>query len=288
MNINLDVSHLSSVLANQKIKKFVERSLNSNLLRIGFSDVFCKDLKNALDTFEITSFRRKHKKELESVYENRYYRNMVPQYFRKYIFPEVNNAQNILDFGCGSGGLSYNLSKERLTSTITGIDIVKADSWDRYSSKLLRYHVFKPDKLADIIEEISPDVFICTWVLHHLTIEQQDSLFTILSKVKSKPQLVILEDSYSVKLKPLCWPEVMHEFDRFTYEEKKKTIYAFDCIVNIMFSGRYEINMPNTYKTVEGWSDFIENYNFKIKMVRYIGVPKYRDTSSPQALMIFE
>ena len=150
-----------------------------------------------LDSLEVVKFRRKYAQELDSVYEKGFHGNLAQQYFKKYIFPTIPNANTILDFGCGSGNLCFNLSKEKLGSQIIGIDIVESELWDHYRSNSLTYRAFKPEQLADILEEISPDVFISTWVLHHLPLDEQASLFSVLSRLSTKPQIVIIEDAYS-------------------------------------------------------------------------------------------
>ncbi|MGL1957101.1 MAG: class I SAM-dependent methyltransferase [Colwellia sp.] len=286
-----DTLKVSQILCNAELRSFVSESFSFVLKNIGLSDQFCNDLTSML--YDLTppavlSFREKYEDEILSVYKNNFFGKLIPNFFKEYIFAHVADGLRILDYGCGSGELSYTLARENTNSIVTGIDIIESENWRSFLQANLSYRVFKPVELSGIIKKTKPDIFICTWVLHHMDLQQQRSLFSTLANHATDLQLYILEDSFSTNLKPKHWPKVATGFESFNQETKKEALFVYDWVTNNILAGRFNLNMPKTYQSIEEWIELASKYGFIKEKINYIGIPDLRDNGSPQALIILK
>jgi len=101
----------------------------------------------------------------------------------------INNESRVIDIGCGTGRLEFDLAKK--CKSVLGIDLSKRNI-ERANLKLLRNPnskiSFKNNTIRDIINEESPhfDYAVITYVIHEVNVEERIELLSDIAQVADK------------------------------------------------------------------------------------------------------
>lgn len=99
-------------------------------------------------------------------------------------------------------------------------------------------------------------------------------------------RLVVLEDSYSIKLSPENDIGVYNSFMKFSEDNRRKIMGVYDWVANKVLAQRYKVEIPLTYRTLEEWERLFIDKGFSITKKKFIGFPDKRDINTPQSLLI--
>ncbi|MBI4043654.1 MAG: class I SAM-dependent methyltransferase [Candidatus Diapherotrites archaeon] len=267
------------------MRKYIFEDVNASLHSIGFSKVFRKDLIKALEKDQIKKFRNKHFNEITKKYVIGFRQKVAPSFLENEFIPHIPSAKLIIDVGCGTGALPYRLSKYNRFKKIIGVDVTQYPEWKLFSNAKTEFIQINPNSLENILKSFHPDVVTLTWSLHHMPkINQKSYLQGIYDALPNEGKVIILEDSYSTKKRPLKGARTWAKFMRLKPRERQKVMSMLDWVANKVLSGRAKIPMPYSYRTTEEWTKLCERMGYRVK-TRYFGFPNKRDINNPQALI---
>ena len=106
--------------------------------------------------------------------------------------------------------------------------------------------------------------------------------------INNGTQIIILEDCFSDKLKPIVGLDKYNKFKELSTKEKKAVMSAYDWVANRVLAQRDKVPIPFTYRTLEGWEKLCEKIGFKVKTKKFMGFPDDRDINTPQALFVIK
>jgi len=210
----------------------------------------------------------------------------VPPYFEKQVIPYIPKSKTILDLGCGTGILAHLLEKSGKFEQIVGMEIDKYSEWDKFRSEKVSFSVVREDEFNDFLRKINPEVIVLTWVLHHMTFEEQERYLKNIYSLLSKVTLVVLEDSFSIKIPPEENMGAYNSFNRLNLKEKRHIMSILDWLANRVLGMKDNIPIPFAYRTLEDWEKLFEKIGFEVIKKRYIGFPSNRDINTPQSLIV--
>jgi len=280
---------IKNLMFNKETREFIFSNLRKSLKDIGFSSEFIEDLIKTLNDFDVKKFQRKHKEELEKIYKVGFFQRLVPSYFGKYVIPKIPKSKTIVDIGCGTGILAKKLSESGSFDKIIGIDLNKYQEWDKFKSSKIDFKIIKEKDFSEFLKDTQPDQVVLTWTLHHMEYDEQErymkEIYTNLSKGS---KIIILEDSYSEKMKPENGEQKCENFMKFKAEERRKIMSVYDWIANRILAVRNNVNIPFSYRTLEGWESLFKSIGYNINFKEFIGFPNKRDINTPQSLIVIE
>ncbi len=278
---------IGEVLENQKLREFIENNLKESLNSIGFSEIFIKDLMEFFSDLQVDRFIGQYENELERVHSKGFFQKIVPDYFSKYVIPAIPASQKIIDVGCGTGVLANLLSKREDFKKIIGIDLNPYPEWDIFKTDKIEFKIIKENEFIDFMADEKPNTVVLTWTLHHMEYHEQERyLKYIYDNLKTKSEVVILEDAYSAKLRPESGITRHSSFMKFEKGDRQKIMAFYDWVANRILARRKLVNMSFAYRTIEEWEEIFEKTGFKNERQKYIGFPDQRDINTPQSLLI--
>jgi len=278
---------ISNLLTNKELHNYVISNLQSSLSSIGFSKNLVNDLTLNLGNLDPRQFGQKYLVELNEVYTVGFFQRLVPQYFSRYVVPEIPASDEILDLGCGTGILASLLAKEDKLQHITGIDLHPYPEWELFKNPKITFKVVPEKDFFDFLSKEKPSVATLTWALHHMEYDEQERYAQYLHNVLTPgARLVILEDSYSTKLPPENDIGVRDFFIKFSEEDRRKIMGVYDWVANKVLAQRDKVGIPFTYRTLEEWEKLFVNKGFSINQKKFIGFPDNRDINTPQSLLM--
>ena len=231
----------------------------------------------------------KKEKELYRLQDIGFFQYHAPKFAEKFLLPPVPAAKNVLDLGCGRGGLMSTMSKLGRFERLIGIDINPYKEWRELENEKLHFQVVKEDKFPDFIKEIKPDMVMICWVLHHMKYDEQERYLSYVSEALMPGAYVaVLEDCYSTKLPPEHDHNIHEEFMALSPTERKTVISVYDWVANRVLARRKEMPIPFAFRTFEEWIELFDKYGFKYFDGHYIGFAEHRDVNTPQSLLIFK
>lgn len=275
------------VLSNDKLRQLVAANLQVSMSGIGFSESFIKEFLDNIITLELSAFIEKHKAELQRVEIGHFFGEVVPDYFEKYIVPEVPSVRKVLDLGCGPAVLIKLLIKRGMNEEIVGMDIKASPEWQSLASDKVRFEVVQENDFLPFLEKEQPDTVTATWVFHHMEYDQQERYLRSIYKVLKKgAEMVVLEDAFSVTLRPELGQKYHNEFLKLSSEERHRIMGTNDWIANRVFSMRTTMPVPFAYRTLEDWKKIFEESGFTVTKTRFLGFPTPRDVFNPQSVLV--
>jgi SAM-dependent methyltransferase len=275
-------------LISPKLVKYVRDNLSQSLTSINFSKEFVVYLLKHLANLDFPNFYKKFDYELERIYTKGFFQNIVPSYFDKNVIPNIPASNYIIDIGCGTGILAHRLIRQSRFKKIEGIDISTYPEWKLFSSEKVKFKIVPQQDFDKYLSSTPFDNVVLTWSLHHMPYDEQESyLKKLFSHLKTGGTVVILEDSYSEKLKPEFGEDIWKEFMKLSADERRKVMSFYDWIANRVLAKRYAEPIPCTYRTLEEWSKIGEKIGFKTFKTIFIGFPDNRDINTPQSLIVF-
>lgn len=191
----------------------------------------------------------------------------------------------VADIGCGTGGLS-----EAIVQNITGVRrIIATDLIDRFniSNNLVEFRLQpQEDKLS--IDNNTIDTAVLSYVLHHIEKEDQITLLKDINRIlKIGGILIVLEDTFSNKLKPINNSVLLTNYLKLD-EIKRKSVLSFcDWLNNTVF-GKLNIPVPFTFKNIEEWERIFEQVGFSLVDKQFLGIDKCNLNFTPRGIMVFE
>ena len=283
-----EIDIIKRIMRNNKISSFVIGNLRLSLKDIGFSNIFISGLLKNLAELDINLFQKKYSRELQRVYTENFFQKIVPDYFENYVFPELEE-EVILDIGCGTGILAKRLEEKNKVIKVIGIDINSYPEWKKFTSKKVEFKVVKEAEFEEFLHLIKFDAIVLTWTLHHMEYEEQIKYLKILyHSVKKGTKIVVLEDSFSERLKPLVAFDKYSKFNLLSAKEKNEVMSVYDWVANRILAQRDKVPIPFAYRTLEEWIRLCKKIGFQIKTQTFIGIPNKRDINTPQSLFVIE
>ena len=274
------------VLSDEKRRDFIVTSLRESMTSLGFSAMLINEFLDNITTIDTISFIQKYKEELTKIQLKHFFDELVPKYFKKYILSEIPDGGKVFDLGCGRGTLIQSLVDRGTNNEIVGIDIKETPEWDDIASEHVRFEVVQEANFLSFLEKEKPDIVTATWIFHHMEYDQQKRYITSLYKVLNKgATLVVLEDSYSEVLPPELGQERFEAFMKWSVDDRRMIMGAYDWIANRIFSMRTTIPVPFAYRTVEGWKELFEEIGFTVTKTRFLGFPD-RDVNTAQSVLV--
>jgi len=284
----MEIDIVKKIMQSSKISSFIIDNLISSLKDIGFSNIFINDLLGNLAELDINLFQKKYSGELQRVYTGNFFQKIVPDYFEKYVFPELEE-EVILDIGCGTGILAKRLEEKNKIRKVIGIDINSYPEWEKFTSKKVEFKIVKEVEFEEFLDSINFDAIVLTWTLHHMEYEEQIKYLKILYySVKKGTKIIILEDSFSEKLKPLVGSDKYNKFSLLSIKDKNAVMSIYDWVANRILAQRDKVPIPFAYRTLEEWIRLCKKIGFQIKTQTFIGIPNKRDINTPQSLFVIE
>ncbi len=136
----------------------------------------------------------------------------------------------------------------------------------------------------------SLDTIILSMVFHHLNSKYQKEMIKNLnSYLRNKGKIILIEDTYPEKTNISKCSRITKEFLSFKPSEKKKILYFYDWFGNRLMRNRDNINLTNSYKTMEGWKSFFEKNGMKQIRSEFIKEnPTSPDIFPPKAIIVFQ
>lgn len=279
---------IRSVLANAKLKKYIFIDIQSSLHSIGFSKRFTKDLIKALEEDRIQKFRREHREEIKKKYAIGFRQKIAPDFLENEVIPHIPPSKFIMDIGCGTGALSYRLSKYDRFKKIIGVDIAKYPEWKLFYNSKMEFAQIDPNSFEKVLKSYQPHTITLTWSLHHMPATMQKKyLQKIHEALPRGGKVIVLEDAYSIEKNPLNGVKIWKRFMKLNQNERQKVMSVLDWIANKVLSGRRKIPMPYSFRTVEEWTKLCMAVGLRVKS-RFLGFPDKRDINVPQALLVLE
>lgn len=280
---------LLNKIANKKLYNYILTNLQSSLASIGFSSKFINYFLNNFSQISFDEFYRIFDSEIKKIYDINFFQKIVPNYFSKEVVPYIPKSNKILDIGCGTGILIHSLANKKRFGELVGIDIDKYPEWQKFKNPKIQFKIVKETHFENFLKKTNPDNIILTWSLHHMDYDEQLRYLTDIHKnIKNGSRIIILEDAYSEKLKPINGKVVYNKFMKLNSSEKKIVMSTYDWIANRILARRKHVPIPFSYRTLEDWQKLCEKIGYKTIDKIFIGFPNKRDINTPQSLLIVE
>ncbi len=284
--MNEEFKIIKRMLENKKVKSFVISNLKTSLKGIGYSKELIQDLIKEFEKYDFTGFQLRNSKELHKVNSIGFFQKIVPIYFENQVIPYVPSSKKVVDIGCGTGILAHKLAQSKRFDQIIGIDIDSYPEWDKFKERSVSFKIVKEKEFREFLKETKPETIIFTWALHHMDFKEQERYLGEIHSILDKVTIVVLEDSFSVKMRPQEDIGVYDSFNKLNLDEKNNVMSILDWTANRVLERRDKIPLPFTYRTLEDWQKLFEEIGFKLIKKRYIGFPKNRDVNTPQSIIV--
>ncbi len=282
-----ELKNIKGILADEHIRKFAEQNLKNSLHSIGFSENLIKELIFLFDDLNIEPFVKKHEKELEEIHTKRFFQKIVPDYFQKYIVPEIPEAEKVVDVGCGTGVLLRLLSVNTQFKKLIGIDLNPYPEWELFVTERITFKIVEEIKFKSFLAVERPNIIVLTWTLHHMPFEEQKRyLKYIYSNMEKDSVVVVLEDAYSSKMAPETGKDKHEAFMEFNKNDRIKLVSFYDWVANRILARRKLVPMPFSFRALEEWEQLFAQNGFETVNKKYIGFPEQRDINTPQSLLV--
>jgi len=283
-----ELDSIREFMSNEKVRSFVLTNLKESMDFLGHSKEFIRDLEELFDSLDIKRFTKEHNSDLIKYNTMGWVQVLEPEFFEKYVIPNIPQTNKLLDIGCGTGILLHILKNSDSIKGLLGIDIDPYPEWENYRDERLILDVVKPGQFDDYLKKCGADGIVMTWALHHMEYAEQKKYLDQIYISFEKITLTILEDTYS-DIKPLMEDIGSNEeFRKLTSDEKKMVLSVNDWLANRVLLQRWAEPIPFQYRSIEEWEEFFREIGFKIKRSDYIGFPKGRDVNNPQGLFVIE
>lgn len=282
-----DYKAIKQIIADPKLKDFIDNNLSQSLLDIGFKDVTVAHLLDTIADGNFEEFIIAHENELHLVHDVNFFEQFVPEFYKIHILKFIPKSKLALDIGCGKGVLARLLIKEKLFNKVIGLDIKEYVDWKEIKDSNLVFKLIRPAELENFLISFKADVTFLTWALHHMTFSlQEEYLKKIFNSMKNSGRLVLLEDSYASGSLPIVASTAYDNFMTLSEHDRQRVMSVYDWVANRVLARRIETPITFTYRTVEEWSALLRRIGFKIVTQRFIGFPNHRDINNPQSLII--
>lgn len=277
---------IKSMLENKRVKSFVVGNLKTSLKGIGYSKELIQDLINQFEKYDFTGFQLRNSEELHEVHSIGFFQKIVPIYFENQVIPYVPSSKKVVDIGCGTGILAYKLAQSKRFDQIIGIDINSYPEWNKFKGGGVSFKIVKEKEFREFLKETKPETIILTWALHHMDFKKQEEYLREIHSILDKVIIVVLEDSFSVKMQPQEDIGVYESFNKLNLDEKNKVMSILDWTANRVLERRDKTPIPFTYRSLEDWQKLFEEIGFKLIKKKYIGFPENRDINTPQSIIV--
>ncbi len=126
-------------------------------------------------------------------------------------------------------------------------------------------------------------------VMHHLNFQKQAKYLEAMhDALPSGATLLLLEDSYSMILKPEQGVERHNIFMKLSLSDRLAIMGIYDWFANRVFCMRTQTPVPFAYRTIEEWGEIGTQAGFTHLKSQFIGYPANFDVHTPRALIVFQ
>lgn len=194
-------------------------------------------------------------------------------------------GKTVLDFGCGAGFLSIELSKR-------GFEIVTSDVL-QYRIPDAQHFPFKQITNSNTIPfpTRSIDTTVVKTVLHHINTDQILNTLKELRRI-TKKNLIIEEDTYNldrssqIVKKALKTQGRLNKFLIMSPKRQFSCLLLKDYFTNAVVFGHSEMSFTFTFKTLSQWKSLLAKAKFKVERIIIEGFEKDKLTTNCQAWLI--
>lgn len=200
-----------------------------------------------------------------------------------------SEENKVLDFGCGMGHLSAELSEQKYV--VTPADVI--DYTDDVSKKDKNLTFKKMSSATDV--DFSGEHFdtIIIWqVLHHIDEEHLSPILSVLSKIGDR--LIINEELYGSGDEVKGFSQSIRKQKEFAQyvamdeNDQRAILTIIDYVANIIFGlSIHKMNMPLGFKTVAQWKTILSNAGFDIEGIHSVGI-RGEHKWHPDAQILFD
>lgn len=189
----------------------------------------------------------------------------------------------VLEVGCDGGGFARLASKYAKMYVGTDISLPKS-AQSRGKMKFIRQ---KSETEVPVMDSFA-DVALLIAMLHHVERPAQAKLLrNVKRKLAAGGKIVVFEDAFSERKKPLLKNSVPAAFGKLTTGQKMGCMALIDWVGNVLVLGR-KTPMPSTFRTMEGWEKLFRALGFRVLVSRYLGFPRRFFHQVPYGLFVLE
>jgi len=189
------------------------------------------------------------------------------------------------------GGRADDLAEQIIlsNSSIKKVNVTDIGIFTERSNNPKVEFIVQPSLKKILFDKESVDTAILSMVLHHLENKnQKDLLNSIISSLKKKGVIILIEDTYPEDYSTENLDEIMREYLRFNNDEKKKILFFYDWFGNKLMRNRDNLPIIFNYKTIEEWCKFFEDLGLQLIRKEFIKKDYSKpDLFPPKAIMVF-
>ena len=195
----------------------------------------------------------------------------------------------ICDVGCAFPTLCIALNHNLRGMQFIGLDVEEQFGWDlpllKERMPNIEFRLMQePAKIP--FADNSVNTIIMTFMLHHLTVPNEVFLQEINRVLKPGGNVIILEDSFSDKLK-MSFPEsipildervrltveiITDKFSVFDESQKKAILHFFDWFAHNFIGTERKPIVPGNYLSMEEWTKCFADTGFALEHQTYLGI----------------
>jgi 2-polyprenyl-3-methyl-5-hydroxy-6-metoxy-1,4-benzoquinol methylase len=240
-------------------------SFNENkLIKKKLLDIFIKNKdKNDIEILKICNhiftFIELHKKSRDRTY----ILNKIFPVINEYI--NLNENDNILDFGGGDGSFIYNLGKCKNISN-NNIYCIETTEWVEKYNKINNNinYIYWDNENINIDTSMKFNLITCMVVLHHIPISKRKIVIQQLHKLLNDDGILMIKEHSCENIKDLSLIKIEHLLYHSISEEKDLNNYEKKSIENYMsFNEINELLIDNNFKII---SLYEKTFNNKISL----------------------
>lgn len=285
----MEYEDVQKILKDENLRQFVQDSFRDSMKGIGFSKELIDEFVGNIHELPIADFIKTHQEELQQIELHHYGDTLIPKFLTEYVMPYIPREGTFLDLGCGRGTLISLVQAQNSKQQVVGVDIVSAPEWESLKKEQTKFIVASDTKFISVLNDEQPTCVTATMVMHHLEYQEQARYLKAIHDALPKGATVILlEDSYSMKLDPELGLKRHGMFMRLSQSERLSVMGLYDWYANRVFCMRTNTPVPFAYRTIEAWEEIGSQAGFTHVTSRFIGYPKHFDVHTPRALLVFK
>jgi 2-polyprenyl-3-methyl-5-hydroxy-6-metoxy-1,4-benzoquinol methylase len=208
-----------------------------------------------------------------------------------------------LDVGCGRGCITASLYREKLASSIVGIDASDFTSeWNErlsdFEGRAIEFRSVPMGHVETWLQKAGPfDTIMLLYVLHHSEEHwAARTLEALKGSLSPKGRLFVLEDSLDLNGAPLSdnlgltrmWRDWAYAKKPYCLTAAYDAQVILDFVAVQLLAGFWDVRMPCNYRKTDEWLSCFKLIGYEVERTKYIGFPERRDIDVPQALFVLK